>query len=221
MPRRRRTTQEIIEMRQRILDAALLLLQQEGLEGLSIRRIADCIGVSHMSLYSYFENRAAIIKALRERGFEQMRAFCDESLRRAETGDALDQVRELLRRLIELSHAHPRLYQLAWRCSSDDTSFRVDSQSMSGVLVHLSRLIRLCVGREQCVERDPTVAAVMVFCIVNGTLMLYHNLAAVSQVERAQLEREMLEAAITYLTGTSSADGSASPSPDKEIVTDL
>ena len=64
----RRTEQEIKEMRERILDATIELARQEGLEGVSIRKIADRIGVSHMLLYSYFENRAAIIQALRERG---------------------------------------------------------------------------------------------------------------------------------------------------------
>jgi AcrR family transcriptional regulator len=209
MPRPKKTAQEIAEMRERILGAALNLLQQEGMEGLSIRRIAESIGVSHMSLYTYFENRAAIVKALRERGFEQMQALCDESLRRAETGDALDQIGESLRRFIQLSHAHPRLYQLAWRRPSDDRSFGVDSQAMSGILDHLSRLIRLCVERGQCVECVPILAAVMAFSIVNGTLMLYHNVAAINQMDRAQLEREMIEAAIKYLAVSSDRGGSA------------
>ena len=93
MPRAKRTEQEIEAMRIRILDTALALLRQEGLEGESTRKIADRIGVSHMRLYSYFENCSAIIGLLRERGFEEMEAFCAESLRRAESDDALAQVR--------------------------------------------------------------------------------------------------------------------------------
>ncbi len=207
MPRPKKTAEEIHEMRERILDAAFALLQEEGLDGISIRRIADTVGVSHMSLYRYFESRAAIIKALRERGLEQMRAFCDASLRRAESGDALEEVRQSLNRFIELSYDHPRLYQLAWRRSSDDTSFRVDSRNLSGALGHLSRLIALAVERGQCAKRDPTLAAAMAFCIVNGTLMLYHTIAAVNQVDRTALEREMIEAAMVYLTQSEGMGG--------------
>jgi AcrR family transcriptional regulator len=47
----KRTEREIQEMRERILDATLELLRQEGLKGVSIRKIADRIGVSHMLLY--------------------------------------------------------------------------------------------------------------------------------------------------------------------------
>jgi AcrR family transcriptional regulator len=198
MPRAKRTEQEIKMMRGRILDATLELIQQEGLEGVSIRKIADRIGVSHMLLYSYFENRDAIIHALRERGFEAMEAFFAESLHRAETGgDALVQVRASLGRFIQLSREYPKLYQLAWRSA---TSWGVDSHNMTTMLEHLSRLIQLCIEGGQCIERDPALAAVMVFGIVNGTLMLYHSVSALGQTEQTQLELEIIEAAITYLT---------------------
>jgi len=197
MPRPKKTEQDIWEMRARILDAALALLRQDGLEGVSIRKIADRIGVSHMALYGYFENRAAIICSLRERGFEQMEAMCAESLRRAETGDALIEVRVLLERFIQISHEHPRLYQLAWR---RDLSLRADPQNVTRILEHVSQLIQWCIERGQCIARDPTLAATMAFSLVNGTLMLYHRLPALGQTAQAQLEREMIEAAITYLT---------------------
>jgi len=197
MPRPKKTKQEIKAMRERILDAALALLQQDGLEGVSIRKIADRVGVSHMVLYGYFENRAAIIKSLRERGFEQMETFCAESLRRAETDDALVQVRALLERFIQISREHPMLYQLAWR---RDLSLRADPQNVTHILEHLAQLIQLCMARGQCIERDPTLAAAMAFSIVNGTLMLYHSISAIGRTEQTKLEREVIEAAITYLT---------------------
>jgi hypothetical protein len=126
-----------------------------------------------------------------------MEAFCAESLRRAETGDALVQVRQSLGQFIEISLEHPMLYQVAWRRA---TSWRVDSQNVTRILEHLSQLIQLCMERGQCVERDPALAAVMVFSIVNGTLMLYHNISAIGQTAQVKLEREMIEAAMTYLT---------------------
>jgi hypothetical protein len=71
---------------------------------------------------------------------------------------------------------------------------------MTTSLDHLSRLIQLCIERGQCIERDPTLAAVMVFGIVNGTLTMYHSVSALGHVEKARLETEVIEAAMTYLT---------------------
>jgi AcrR family transcriptional regulator len=197
MPRNKRTKQEIKVMRERILDATLELLRKEGLEGVSIRKIADRIGVSHMLLYSYFKNRDAIIKGLRDRGFEEMEAFFAESLRRAEAGDALVQVRASLGRFIEMSHEYPKLYQLAWRIAMP---WRVDSRNVTTSLEHLSRLIQLCIERGQCSRSNPALAAVMVFGIVNGMLMLYHSVSSLGQAKQALLETELIEAAMTYLT---------------------
>ncbi len=200
MPRPKKTDEEIQAMRERILDAAFTLLQQEGIEGVSIRKIADRIGVSHMSLYTYFDNRAAIVESLRERAYARMEAFYTESLRRAETGDVPAQIRASLERFVQLAHDHPKLYQLAWRRSPGDTSWRVDSENLTRILDHHARLIERCIERRQCAARDPALAAVMAFSIVNGTLVLAHNLAPVGQIPRAELEAEMIEAAITYLT---------------------
>jgi AcrR family transcriptional regulator len=184
-------------MRGRILDAALELLQQDGPEGVSIRKIADRIGVSHMLLYSYFENRAAILQALRDRGFKEMESFCSASLRRAESGDALAEVRKLLGQFITISHERPVIYQLAWR---RDLSLRTDPRTVTTSLVALSRLIQLCMERGQCIERDPALAAVVAFSMVNGTLALYHNLSAIGETAQTGLETEIIEAAMTYLT---------------------
>jgi hypothetical protein len=40
----------------------------------------------------------------------------------------------------------------------------------------------------------------MAFSVVNGTLMLYHSLPALGKTDQAELEREVIEAAVTYLT---------------------
>jgi AcrR family transcriptional regulator len=197
MPRAKLTEQEIKAMRGRILDAAFDLLRHEGPEGLSIRKIANRVGVSHMTLYGYFENRAAISDALRQRAFDQMDAFHAESLHRAQTGDALAQVRASLERFVQLSHDHPMLYRLVWR---REVSLEADPQQLTKTLEHLSQLIRLCIVRGQCIERDPALAAAIVFSGVNGTLLLYHSIPTLGKAEQAELESETIEAAITYLT---------------------
>lgn len=75
-PRAKRTQQEIKIMRDRILATTLELVRQEGLETVSIRKIADRIGVSAMLLYSYFKNRDDIIQALRESDSKRSKSFC-------------------------------------------------------------------------------------------------------------------------------------------------
>jgi AcrR family transcriptional regulator len=50
--------------KERIFDAAKAVLEQEGIHGLSMRRIAQRSGLSPMSLYRHFADKDALLNAL-------------------------------------------------------------------------------------------------------------------------------------------------------------
>jgi AcrR family transcriptional regulator len=67
------------DTRQRVLEAAELLIRTEGLEALSFREVARRAGVSHQAPYHYFPDKQAILAALAQEGF----ALLTERLRAA------------------------------------------------------------------------------------------------------------------------------------------
>ncbi|MEZ9985105.1 TetR/AcrR family transcriptional regulator, partial [Vibrio sp. 10N.261.49.A3] len=54
----------MITKRQKILDAALLLFSQQGLEGTSTGQIAKTAGVAKATLFHHFENKSLLIEEL-------------------------------------------------------------------------------------------------------------------------------------------------------------
>ncbi|MEQ4718586.1 MULTISPECIES: TetR/AcrR family transcriptional regulator C-terminal domain-containing protein [unclassified Nonomuraea] len=58
--------------RERVLDAALELADEEGLQGLAMRRLAKKLGVEAMSLYNHVSNKADILDGIAERVFGQV-----------------------------------------------------------------------------------------------------------------------------------------------------
>ncbi|NUO98955.1 MAG: TetR/AcrR family transcriptional regulator [Nonomuraea sp.] len=58
--------------REKVLDAALELADREGLEGLSMRRLAKTLGVEAMSLYNHVSNKADLVDGIVERVFCQV-----------------------------------------------------------------------------------------------------------------------------------------------------
>lgn len=56
--------------RDRIFDAAKLILEQEGFSGLSIRKVAAQSGLSPMAIYRHFADKDALINALMADGFK-------------------------------------------------------------------------------------------------------------------------------------------------------
>ena len=201
MPRLRKTLEEIAEMREHILNAAMDLLETMGTAGLSIRKIGRRLGVSHMVLYTYFENRNAVVEALKERWLARLQAQHAEASREAAAGDALVVLRESLASVIQLSHKHPWIYRLVWVHVGSDELAQDRSRHTEGHLDHLARLIGLCIDRGQCVDRDPRLAAAIALCIINSPQVLYHSARLTDKTLYAQLEPKALQAATEYLTG--------------------
>lgn len=56
----------------RVLAAAIGLADDEGIEGLSMRRLAQTLGVEAMSLYHWFPNKDALLGAMLDSVFQEM-----------------------------------------------------------------------------------------------------------------------------------------------------
>jgi AcrR family transcriptional regulator len=81
--RRRQTIDEI-------LDAALRLMEADGVAALSLSAVAREVGMQPPSLYQYFSSKMAIYDALFRRGAEQFLAARREAERTANTDDLLE-----------------------------------------------------------------------------------------------------------------------------------
>ncbi len=55
-----------VARRREILDRAIQVFRERGLQGTSLRRIAEAIGVSHAALLHYFESREQLLVAVYE-----------------------------------------------------------------------------------------------------------------------------------------------------------
>src|SRR5215469_16361399 len=57
------------DTRDRIFHAARTLFDKEGVNGLSMRRLADQVGITPMAIYKHFPDKAALMDALMLDGF--------------------------------------------------------------------------------------------------------------------------------------------------------
>jgi TetR/AcrR family transcriptional regulator, tetracycline repressor protein len=82
-----------------VIDVALAILDAEGLEAVSLRRLSADLGVSHMTLYGYFDSKDALLEALVARTIAVPSAG---ELPSASWGDVLfDAVQNLHRALVD------------------------------------------------------------------------------------------------------------------------
>src|SRR5687768_2474900 len=67
-------------MRQDILDAARRIVQEQGIEKLSMRSLASAVGVHAPTLYDYFENKDAVLNALFFTGVDRLHALFEQAI---------------------------------------------------------------------------------------------------------------------------------------------
>lgn len=101
-------TVRIADLRARGVDAAMELVAELGEEGLTMRGLARRLGVSTTAMYQIFDNKAAIVRAIRLRGIERL----DDALAPAfALDDPLDRIREMSRRYVAFARSAPWLYR--------------------------------------------------------------------------------------------------------------
>src|SRR5689334_21022630 len=92
--------------RQAVVDRGLALADAGGLDALTIRRLAQDLGVTPMALYWHFRSKEELTAALAERVWSEISADTDPGQPWAQ------QLRGLLESLIAVLRAHPCASQL-------------------------------------------------------------------------------------------------------------
>jgi TetR/AcrR family acrAB operon transcriptional repressor len=95
----RRTKEEALETRNRILDTAERVFLKRGVSRTSLDDIAEAAGVTRGAIYWHFKNKADLFEAMMERvslPMEDMAAHAND-----EIGDPLDYVRSCALRVLE------------------------------------------------------------------------------------------------------------------------
>lgn len=76
------------DLRQTLLATAVDLISQGGVENLSIRKLADQVGVSRTAPYHHFKDKNALLCAIAEQGFERQDSILQRAIDR--TQDSTD-----------------------------------------------------------------------------------------------------------------------------------
>lgn len=201
MPRPKKTPAQLEATRKQILDTALTILQESGPEAITSRAIAERLGVAHMSLYTYFENQAAILRALSLREIMKWRASQQIFDQRAKTEDITSVVTSLLHFFIAFARENPNLYRIAWVMPEDGGETQAENrQRMQATVGQLAGLLQKGMETGDFKPRNPFLAAGTVLAMVNAPYILFHSGKMIDPNLRDQMVEEVLVAAMGYLT---------------------
>ena len=150
-----------------IIETAIKLIREKGLEKVSLRETAREAGYSPSSLYEYFENKEALLAAVYDFGFERVNDF----LRDVPTELAgLDKLMAMGLQFYEFSQAEPYLFQLLYSelGSRNSDIYETVNDNSPMMLVRESFLACVHAGDLSLSNLTPEEAMFGLWAIVHG-----------------------------------------------------
>lgn len=154
-----------------LLQAAEQLLAEQGAASLSLRAVAKQAGVSHAAPYRHFRDKAALLRALAQGGFERLAGAIEVA-----TGNASQNPEQ---KLVEAGVAYvrqaverPALTRLMFGGSvvvEDDAAYR---QASTAAFEALLKIIEEGVAAGVFRARDPHELALVAWTSMHGVAML-------------------------------------------------
>jgi len=120
-------------LRDKILEEAIEIVQKHGVEGVTMRTLAERLGHSPATLYLYFQNKRELLRDLALEGFDRLLEALTPALR---LSDATEALVEGAKRYIDFGLANPEIYRLMFQDTAISTFTRDD-------LIHRSRVWNL------------------------------------------------------------------------------
>ena len=161
---------------EKIAGVALAVLEKDGAEAVTMRRVADAVGITPMAIYHHFSDRQALLTFIADREFEKladlMRANMRALPRNATPITRLLRVNDFY---IDYSFAHPRVFDYVFSRHRDDArrypdDFRAGrSPTINLVAETVSNAIQACVIRKD----DKWEIAMDLWAFVHGYVALY------------------------------------------------
>ena len=109
MPKSARKTQQVRKIRKEILDCALSVINKEGIDNLSMRKLAEEADMSPANLYNYYKSKENIIIELDNAGFKILYHTVKNAVKSAKT--PIEKIKALIHQYIEFGTHPERVHQ--------------------------------------------------------------------------------------------------------------
>ncbi len=159
------------EARTRILDAARSLFLEEGVEAVTMRRVAERVGVTATALYRHFEGKDALLSAVLDAGFQSFGGYLYRALK---AGDPGERLRSSGQCYLDFALEQPEVYRSIFmtprpakvECGRNEPQW-------NATFNFLVDRVRECIDAGLLRPGDPQAVAVTIWALVHGLVSLY------------------------------------------------
>lgn len=145
-------------------------MAQGGLGAVSMRAVADGVGVSATALYHYFDNKDALVRAVVESGFRQFGEYLDAASRDHARGSR-ERVRAIGEGYVRFALEHPAYFRVLFGREWPDLNGVEDLPEGGGYgLLRQALVDAMAAGTIR--QADPDLLVMYLWSLVHGLVML-------------------------------------------------
>jgi len=163
------------ELREKISAAAQELYLREGVEGVSMRKIADLVGVSAPAIYRHFENKDALLDEIVIRGLRILEQYLQPALDEPTPKQRLS---TLIDHYLDFTLEQPRFFDFAFLAPPSRTLGHLAEEIARGNWVTFKMAVEqvaACMAEGLLAKDDPMSVAVTIWAEVHGLVTLYRT----------------------------------------------
>jgi AcrR family transcriptional regulator len=166
---------DIADFRERLCDAAERLFAEHGVEAVTMRQLAEAIGVSPMTPYRYFKDKDAILAAARARAFDRHAEALERAYEATRGGDPIACAGAIGAAYVRFALDNPEAYKLMFDIKQPSgwdypDLRRAGERSRATMTLHVRDLVASGI-----LKGDPGLIGHLYWSALHGPLMLHFS----------------------------------------------
>lgn len=158
--------------REKILTAARDLFERDGPAAVSMRRVAEAVGITPMAIYRHFANREALLKQISDDAFVEVARVWSTHTQHP---DLMHGLLHSMENYLDYALQHPHLFDYSFSVARDDARrFPEDFRARSSPTLNvIADLLAEGIQRGLLRDRDPWDLAMTLWAQGHGLIALY------------------------------------------------
>lgn len=153
----------MLSTKERILDAAMNLLDTGGPSAVTLRAVGNAAGISQSAPYRHFEDKRALLEAMVRANLDQMNAALEKATRKATS--AFGALELAVREYFDFARRFPVRYRFLFEVSREDTALGSEARQ---AFEALAALVRAAQQSGELKQGDASQIAALIFGAVFG-----------------------------------------------------
>ena len=186
-------------LRSDLIAAARQLVQEEGYDGLTIRKLAKRVGYAPMSVYSYFADKQDILLALAQDRFELLARRIGENT----SDDPVEALRAVMTEYAAFGLGNPNEYRIVFMTEKtrplEGMTFEEMEESNPALQALLGR-VEACIAAGS-LKGDAFAIATMLWSVAHGAISLLITFPFHDFGDREAYVRRMCDLSLAGLAG--------------------